>query len=95
MVSMFSSPDSALLELSSNTLFVCRYLGSEALRVVHIKSIHSVVAMAPFQNPGVDHRTLLRVVAEEGLAYESGETFFLAEKLGLETLHLAGRDEAG
>ena len=47
MVSMFSPPDPALIKVSSGTLYVARYSGNEALSVIDVKSITSVVAMPP------------------------------------------------
>lgn len=46
-MSTYSVPDQYLLEHSHSTLLVCRYQ-SEALVVIDVKSILSVVAMVPF-----------------------------------------------
>jgi hypothetical protein len=45
--STYSPPDQELLRRSFNTLWTCRYQGAEALRVIDVTDIHSVVAMVP------------------------------------------------
>lgn len=47
LVSMFSPPDQELLELSHRAAYICRCGGPEALTVVNVKVIKSVVAMVP------------------------------------------------
>lgn len=52
LISLYSPPDEDLLRLSCNALVVCGYLGDDALMVVNVGSILSVIAMVPF--PGGD-----------------------------------------
>lgn len=48
VVSLYSPPDDHLLRTTHDTLCVCGYQGEDALVVINIKSILSVVAMVPF-----------------------------------------------
>lgn len=48
VVSLYSPPDEYLLHLTYDTLCVCGYQGEDALTVINVKSILSVVAMVPF-----------------------------------------------
>jgi len=47
LVSVFSPPDQNVLELSHHAAYICHHRGTDALTVVHVKSINSVVAMVP------------------------------------------------
>lgn len=47
MVSVYSRPDLELLQKSAQTVWSCTYHGNEALQLVSVKTIHSVVAMVP------------------------------------------------
>lgn len=48
LVSIYSPPNKYLLQCTNTTLVICRYQGEEALVVINVKSILSVVAMVPF-----------------------------------------------
>ena len=48
LVSNYSPPDLALFRQSHETLWTCHYQGAADLRVINVKTIHSVVAMVPF-----------------------------------------------
>ena len=48
LVSNYSLPDLDLLRQSYETLWTCRYQGTDDLCVVDVKNIHSVVAIMPF-----------------------------------------------
>ncbi|KAA1473446.1 hypothetical protein DENSPDRAFT_779875 [Dentipellis sp. KUC8613] len=50
MVSMYGPPDADLLKLSSHTVWSCQYQGQSAMKVVHVNTIQSVVAMVPHQS---------------------------------------------
>ncbi len=53
LISMYSAPDAALLTKSQGALVVCKYQGLQELKVIHVKSIKSVVAMVPYPHtPG-------------------------------------------
>ncbi|KIY48972.1 hypothetical protein FISHEDRAFT_21250, partial [Fistulina hepatica ATCC 64428] len=52
MVSVYSPPDQELWKLSHETLWCCEYRGQEALKVVPVSLIQSVVGMVPF--PHID-----------------------------------------
>jgi hypothetical protein len=47
LVSVYSPPIPELLALSHGTLWASRYQGSNAFRVINVKSVLSVVAMVP------------------------------------------------
>lgn len=47
-MSLYAPPNEYVLQATYGTLMICRYRGEGALMVVDIKSILSVVAMAPF-----------------------------------------------
>ncbi|KZT02196.1 uncharacterized protein LAESUDRAFT_662285 [Laetiporus sulphureus 93-53] len=79
MVSMYSQPDSDLLERSHNMVWVFKYPESLSLRVVEVKNIVSVVAMIP-----VPHSL--------GMP-QNGQYFFLVEKPGLDVAWLGGAVE--
>ena len=49
LVSLYSPANDHLLGYSNGTLIVCRYQGEEALVVIDVKCILSVVAMVPLQ----------------------------------------------
>jgi len=72
LVSFYSPPDDYLLHISSNTLVVCRYQGEEALVVIDVRSILSVVAMVPFPF----------VVGGRD------DQFFVIEKIGLDVIEV-------
>lgn len=70
VISVFSPPDADLVRLSNRTVLSCKYLGEEALRVVDVTAIKSVVAMIP-------HRpTLPSGIIED--------RFFVLERPGLD-----------
>ena len=48
LISLYSAPDPALLEISSGVLLVCQYHGDDSLILVEAQAIKSVVAMVPF-----------------------------------------------
>jgi hypothetical protein len=45
---LYSPPDEYLLRLTHDTLYVCGHPGEDAVVVIDIKSIVSVIAMVPF-----------------------------------------------
>jgi hypothetical protein len=51
LVSVYDPPDLDLLHESSHALWVARYRGNEALKVINITSISTCVAMVPFTKP--------------------------------------------
>jgi hypothetical protein len=76
VVSLYSHPHKDLLEASYHTLLSCSYLGDVSLHVINVKSVMSVVGMAPhhpfpgaldryfvIEKPGLDI-TVLAGVAE-------------------------------
>ena len=77
VVSPYSPPNEHLLEVSYNTLVVCRYQGDSVLWVIDVKSILSVVAMVPFNFliDGLDNQ------------------FFLVEKIGLDVVEVDVQDD--
>ena len=77
LVSVYSPPDAALLEMSSHTLWSCIYQDDVTLKVIDAKAIVSVVAMVPHQPfPG-----------------DPVGRFFVVEKPGLDVAHMGGNDE--
>jgi len=65
MVSIYSPPNTRLLNLPSGTLWTCQDQGVRSLQVIDIKSIISVVAVVPLPH----HATpgMLFVVEKMGL----------------------------
>jgi hypothetical protein len=77
LISLYSAPDPALLEISSGTLLVCQHHGDDALVLVDAQAVKSVVAMVPFmEQPGGG-----------GLRRHNGR-FFVVEKPGLSLAEL-------
>lgn len=76
LVSSYSDPDIELLKASSNTLWSCQYRGKEALSVIDVKVIKSVVAMVP-------HSTAF-------LGDSWSNRVFVAEKPGLDVAEMGG-----
>ncbi|KAG1823285.1 hypothetical protein EV424DRAFT_1321265 [Suillus variegatus] len=52
LVSLYSPPNYQLLEESYHTLYSCTYQGNEALKLVDVSTIQSVIAMVPHKLPG-------------------------------------------
>jgi hypothetical protein len=76
LVTIYSPPDQALLQDSSDTFYTCAYRGEAGLRVVRVPSIQSVVAMVPhtlvgeerfymFEKPGMDLANLGGILWDE------------------------------
>jgi len=68
VVSLYSPPNEYLLRLTYDTLCVCEYQGEDAVLVVSVTSIISVVAMVPFPF----------------LIGGRNNQFFMIEKIGLD-----------
>ncbi|KIK31516.1 hypothetical protein CY34DRAFT_19845, partial [Suillus luteus UH-Slu-Lm8-n1] len=79
IVSMYSLPHNELLTISHNTLWSCTHHGNDGLSMVDVKSIKSVVSMAP-------HRPKLPSGAEE-------DRFFVIEKPGLDNASVGVTNE--
>jgi hypothetical protein len=92
MLSKFTGPNQALLNLSSGALYSCQYLGKNNLAVCNVKSICSVVAMV--KHPPIISEDLANGYEElEGFMPIMGNSYYLVEKLGLEVLHMTGQTE--
>ncbi|KAJ7702170.1 hypothetical protein B0H16DRAFT_1347648 [Mycena metata] len=52
LISVYSDPDAELLEDSENTVWLCTYRGLDALKVIRVKRILSVVGMVPLDDVG-------------------------------------------
>ena len=76
MISIYSDPHAQLLAQSHGTLISCLYSGDNALSVVDVSSIQSVVGMIP-HHPFAD------------LAREDNR-YFVVERPGLDFAKLAG-----
>lgn len=82
MVSLYSAPNPVLARQSFNTILSCSYHSQDALAVIRIKDIQSVVAMVPHPR------------AEEGtLAGDLYGRFYVVEKMGLDVMTMAGMIE--
>jgi hypothetical protein len=77
LISLYSTPDAALLQASHHTLWSCAYQGDAALRAVDVKAIVGVAAMVPL--PGVEGRYF--VVEKPGLdvAHMGGDDEILTD----------------
>lgn len=82
LLSKFSKPDLDLLEKSSHTVYACRYQGEDALVVLDIKRILSLVAMVPYYK-----------VQDDGTTVDPGDEYFLVEKPYLDLTHYRGEVE--
>ena len=81
LVTLFSLPDPEILRCSSQTVYLCRYQGDMALKVVEVKTIKAVVSMVPDLK-----------VTPAGNVEELGQ-FFLVEKPGLDIAELTGEED--
>jgi hypothetical protein len=79
LVSVYSKPHPGLLGLSSNTLYLCKYLGDSALQFIDIKMIQAVMAMVPYM-PAIGPQ-------------EPMECYFLVEKPGFDVSLMVGIEE--
>ncbi|KAI9447399.1 hypothetical protein H4582DRAFT_1803124 [Lactarius indigo] len=79
LVSLYSQPDSSLLRLSMNTLWLCVYLGDGVLKFVDVKAIQSVVTMIPHR-PSIDGRP-------------AEDRFFSVEKPGFDVAIMSGVED--
>jgi len=67
LISLYSPPNEHILRSTSDTLVVCRHQHERELTVIDVKSILSVIAMAPFPFLIDGH----------------GNQYFMIEKMGL------------
>jgi len=79
LVSVYSRPDTDLLDLSSNTLCSCEYQGDKDLQFIDVKTIQAVVAMVP-------HKPVIG-------PQEPVEHYFLVEKPGFDVSQMTGIEE--
>ncbi|KAH9853416.1 hypothetical protein C2E23DRAFT_728256 [Lenzites betulinus] len=84
LVSVFGRRDEDLFDDLHGTVWLAPYEGNAALRVVDIHQIQSVVAMVPDSDVSID----LTKIDEPH--FQTGENYFLVEKLGLEASHRSG-----
>ncbi|KAF9786834.1 hypothetical protein BJ322DRAFT_1106936 [Thelephora terrestris] len=84
VVSIFSDPNNELLESSFQALHVCKYQGNQALQVIQVDAIHSVVAMIPF-DPSPESDSISQI----------GQRHFMVEKFGLDMDGLRGVQDEG
>ena len=78
LVSVYSRPLLDMLEESCNTLWACRYTGSDNFQVVDLSSIVACVSMQPLPPLPTD---------PDGL-------YFVVEKSGLEDAQLTGIEDS-
>lgn len=81
LVSLYSKADPEVFKLSFGTISCCEYRGEAALRVIPIKTIIAVVGMVPAPT------------IAGGLQNPNNNRFFVAEKMGLGTIHLADNSD--
>lgn len=79
MVSLYSPPDERLFQLTHGTLIVCEYQSEQALIVINVKSILSVVAMIPFPF----------------IAGGNENQYFTIEKIGLDVIDTEDPEDEG
>ncbi|KAJ6566790.1 hypothetical protein B0H19DRAFT_1067069 [Mycena capillaripes] len=82
MVSLYGPPHPGLLAASSNTYWTAQHLRNRAIRVVDIKSIKSVVMMAPDKRYGTRFRDGTEI-----------DRWYLMEKPGLKLAERVGLEE--
>lgn len=78
VISVYSEPREDLLEASHGTLVSCQYFGDNALEVIEVSCIESVVAMVPHNPPH---------------AMDTESHFFLIERPGLDIVNLGNIHE--
>ena len=97
MVSKYGNPNPALLKLSSGALYSSKYLGSSALEVIDVKSIISVVAMVKhpfgFDSVSLPETSPTYATGNQFTADNLKDSYYLVEKIGLDTLQMAGYQE--
>jgi hypothetical protein len=76
VLSLFSQPDNLLLEKSHNTVYSCHYRSDDALMVINVNRIMSLVAMIPYYR-----------VKDDGTIVDPGDEYFLVEKPYLDINH--------
>ena len=67
VVSLYSLPDEYLLQLMWDTLYVCGHPGEDAVVVIDVKSILSVIAIVPFPFVIRDHSNQYFMIEQVGL----------------------------
>ena len=77
LVLPYSPPNEYLLQISHDTLIVCRYEGDATPWIIDVKSILSVVAMVPFPFL-LDNRN---------------SNYFMIEKVGLDVIEADTQDD--
>lgn len=77
VISLYSEPNPDLLTVSHGTFASCQYFGDDALVVVDVSCIESVVAMVPHNPPH---------------SKDSELHFFLVERPGLDIAKLGTRN---
>jgi hypothetical protein len=80
LISIWSASDSNRLKQSYGTLYITGYQDDNALAVIDVKTVVSVVSMVPMP-------------PEERQAEIENNIFFLVERSGLEAYELAGIGE--
>ncbi|KAJ7057285.1 hypothetical protein C8F01DRAFT_991867 [Mycena amicta] len=93
LVSVYSSPDKKLLEESSKSLWVCKYLGDESLKIIDVKAITSVVAVVPFEEGKKPVEDDDGADGSDSEPEEVGERVFMVHKMGLEVGKMTGYAE--
>lgn len=78
IISVYSEPREDLLEASHGTLVSCQYFGDDALVVIEVSCIESVVAMVPHNPPH---------------SIDTESHFFLIERPGLDIVNLGSIHE--
>lgn len=81
LISLYSTPDPDILEMTSGVLAVCQYLGDDSLVLVEAQAIKSLIAMLPFLEK-----------AEESRPRRHKGRFYVGEMPGL-TLAELGMEE--
>jgi hypothetical protein len=79
VISAYSEPNPDLLTVSHRTLASCQYFGDDALVVIDVSCIESVIAMVPHSPPH---------------SKDSELHFFLVERPGLDIANLGTRMES-
>ena len=82
MVSLYSFPDQEIWKASYGALMICEYQGDESLTVIPISSISAVVGMIPHPQKKIN-----------GVEVADGASYFVAEKMGLDTCTLRGDED--
>jgi len=85
MTSVYSEPDSEILQASYGAVWSCMYNGVSALKVIDVKLVQSVVAIIPYPH--------VHPPADAAVSEMCSGPYYVVEKMGLEVGRLGGVED--